>query len=105
MLITKSDGEITEDMQRITKIRDTTLVSCANKDQPNMFEREVVVVCVFVWADCIGLIWKDAKSWKNLEEGWGKKYGKEDCLDHYFLNIIRSLHLAQYLFDIYLNPL
>ena len=70
MLTTDPDGDITEDRQQITKICDTTLVSCVSWKQPNMFEREVIAMCVFVWADYERLNCKDARSWKKSKEVW-----------------------------------
>ena len=53
MLVTKLDREMSDETHKVTKIRDTTLVSCANLKQTNMFEREVIATFIFVWADCM----------------------------------------------------
>ena len=45
MLPTKEDGKMTKQIHRVTKMCDTILVSFLK--QPNMFEREVIGICIF----------------------------------------------------------
>ena len=68
ILTTDPDRDITEDTQRITKIRDTTLVSCASQKHPSLFERGVIAMCVFVWVNSKRLNCADARSWKKSKD-------------------------------------
>ena len=45
-----------------------------------MCEREVIAMCVFVWADLEKLNCKDARSWKQSKEGCDKFMEKKTVL-------------------------
>ena len=55
MPTTEEDRRITEQMHRVTKMRDTMLVSCGSLKQPNMLEREVIV-SIYFWMERPGEI-------------------------------------------------
>ena len=71
---TEKDGKITKKMHRVTKMRDTILVSCLN--QPNMFERMVIRICLFRWRDLENLTSSDTNNWNRSKTGWGNKIEK-----------------------------
>ena len=83
--VTDNEGIMTQQVHKVTRMRDITLLSC--KEQPNMFERELIGFCLFRWRDSETFTSGEAKRWRVCRRGWDEKIEKTIILSIDWLQV------------------
>ena len=80
--VTDNKGIMTQQVHKVTRMRDITLLSC--KEQPNMCERELIGFCLFWWRDSETFTSGEAKRWSGGKKSWDEKIDKTIILNIYW---------------------